>query len=39
MMVFEREQLKDKNILFSSIRETPLHIRISDREINVIGSS
>jgi hypothetical protein len=39
MMVFEREQLKDKNILFSDTREVPLRIEVSDREIKVIGSS
>lgn len=38
-MVFEREQLKDKNILFSDTREVPLRIEVSDREIKVIGSS
>jgi hypothetical protein len=38
MVVFEREQLKDKNILFSDIREVPLRIEVSDREIKVIGS-
>ena len=39
MMVFEREQPKDKNILFYDTREVPLRIEISDREIKVIGSS
>jgi len=39
MVVFEREQLKDKNILFSDTREVPLRIEVSDREIKVIGSS
>ncbi|MFZ8860476.1 MAG: pantothenate kinase [Thermocrinis sp.] len=39
MIVFEREQLKDKNILFSDTREVPLRIEVSDREIKVIGSS
>ncbi len=39
MMVFEREQLKDKNILFFDTREVPLRIEVSDREIKVIGSS
>jgi hypothetical protein len=39
MAVFEREQLKDKNILFSDTREVPLRIEVSDREIKVIGSS
>jgi len=39
MVVFEREQLKDKNIFFSDTREVPLRIEISDREIKVIGSS
>jgi hypothetical protein len=39
MMVFEREQLKDKNILFSDTREVPLRIEVSDREIRVVGSS
>jgi len=39
MMVFEREQLKDKNILFYDTREVPLRIEVSDREIKVIGSS
>ena len=39
MMVFEREQLKDKNILFSDTREVPLRIEVSDREIKVVGSS
>jgi hypothetical protein len=39
MMVFEREQLKDKNILFYNTREVPLRIEVSDREIKVIGSS
>ena len=39
MMVFEGEQLKDKNILFSDTREVPLRIEVSDREIKVIGSS
>lgn len=38
MVVFEREQLKDKNILFSDTREVPLRIEVSDREIKVIGS-
>ncbi len=38
MMVFEREQLKDKNILFYDTREVPLRIEVSDREIKVIGS-
>jgi len=38
-MVFEREQLKDKNILFSDTRDVPLRIEVSDREIKVIGSS
>ncbi len=38
MMVFEREQLKDKNIFFSDTREVPLRIEVSDREIRVIGS-
>lgn len=32
MMVFEREQLKDKNILFSGTREVLLHIEVSERE-------
>jgi len=39
MIVFEREQFKDKNILFSDTREVPLRIEVSDREIKVIGSS
>jgi hypothetical protein len=39
MVVFEREQLKDKNILFSDTREVPLRIEILDREIKVVGSS
>jgi hypothetical protein len=39
MVIFEREQLKDKNILFSDTREVPLRIEVSDREIKVIGSS
>jgi hypothetical protein len=39
MVVFEREQFKDKNILFSDTREVPLRIEVSDREIKVIGSS
>jgi hypothetical protein len=39
MVVFEREQLKDKNILFSDTKEMPLRIEVSDREIKVIGSS
>ena len=39
MIVFEREQLKDKNIFFSDTREVPLRIEVSDREIKVIGSS
>jgi hypothetical protein len=39
MVVFEREQLKDKNILFSDAREVPLRIEVSDREIKVVGSS
>ena len=39
MMVFEREQLKDKNILFSDTREVPHRIEISDGEIKVVGSS
>jgi hypothetical protein len=39
MAVFEREQLKDKNILFSDTREVPLCIEVSDREIKVVGSS
>jgi hypothetical protein len=39
MVVFEREQLKDKNILFSDTREVPLRIEVSDREIKVVGSS
>jgi hypothetical protein len=39
MAVFEREQFKDKNILFSDTREVPLRIEVSDREIKVIGSS
>jgi hypothetical protein len=39
MVVFEREQLKDKNILFYNTREVPLRIEVSDREIKVIGSS
>ena len=39
MMVFEREQLKDKNILFSDTKEMPLRIEVSDREIKVVGSS
>jgi hypothetical protein len=38
MMVFEREQLKDKNIFFSNTRGVPLRIEVSDREIKVIGS-
>jgi len=38
-MVFEREQLKDKNILFSDTREVPLRIEVLDREIKVIGSN
>jgi hypothetical protein len=38
MMVFEREQLKDKNIFFPDTREVPLRIEVSDREIKVIGS-
>jgi len=38
-VVFEREQLKDKNILFYDTREVPLRIEVSDREIKVIGSS
>jgi hypothetical protein len=36
MAVFEREQLKDKNILFSDTREVPLRIEVSDREIKVV---
>jgi hypothetical protein len=39
MMVFEREQLKDKNIFFSNTGEVPLRIEVSDREIKVVGSS
>jgi hypothetical protein len=39
MVVFEREQLKDKNILFSDTREVPLRIEVSDREIKVVGGS
>jgi hypothetical protein len=39
MVVFEREQLKDKNILFSDTREVPLRIEVSDREIKVVGRS
>ena len=39
MVVFEREQLKDKNILFYDTREVLLRIEVSDREIKVIGSS
>jgi hypothetical protein len=39
MVVFEMEQLKDKNILFYDTREVPLRIEVSDREIKVIGSS
>ena len=39
MMVFEREQLKDKNIFFSDTREVTLRIEVSDREINIVGSS
>jgi hypothetical protein len=39
MMVFEREQLKDKNILFFDTKEVPLRIEVSDREIKVVGSS
>jgi len=39
MVVFEREQLKDKNILFSDAREVPLRIEVSDREIKVVGIS
>jgi hypothetical protein len=39
MVVFEREQLKDKNILFSDTGEVPLRIEVSDREIKVVGSS
>jgi hypothetical protein len=39
MVVFDREQLKDKNILFYDTREVPLRIEVSDREIKVIGSS
>jgi hypothetical protein len=39
MAVFEREQLKDKNILFYDTREVPIRIEVSDREIKVIGSS
>jgi hypothetical protein len=39
MIVFEREQLKDKNILFYDTREVPIRIEVSDREIKVIGSS
>jgi hypothetical protein len=39
MVVFEREQLKDKNILFYDTREVPLRIEVSDREIKVISSS
>ena len=39
MVAFEREQLKDKNILFYDTREVPLRIEVSDREIKVIGSS
>jgi len=39
MVVFEREQLKDKNILFYDTREVPLRIEVSDRGIKVIGSS
>jgi len=39
MVVFEREQLKDKNILFSDTREVPLRIEVSDIEIKVVGSS
>ncbi len=37
-MVFEREQLKDKNIFFSDTREVLLRIEVSDREIKVMGS-
>jgi hypothetical protein len=39
MMVFKREQLKDKNIFFSNTREVPFRIEVSDREIKVKGSS
>ena len=39
MMVFEMEQLKDKNIFFPDTREVPLRIEVSDREVKVIGSS
>jgi hypothetical protein len=39
MMVFEREQLKDKNILFFDTKEVPLRIEVSDREIKVVGGS
>ncbi len=39
MVVFEREQLKDKNIRFYDTREVPLRIEFSDREIKVVGSS
>jgi hypothetical protein len=39
MMVFEREQLKDKNIFFSDTGEVPLRIEVSDREVKVVGSS
>jgi hypothetical protein len=38
MAVLKREQLKDKNILFSGTGEVPLRIEVSDREIKVIGS-
>lgn len=38
MIVFEREKLKDKNIFFSDTREVLLRIKVSDREIKVIGS-
>ncbi|NAZ06729.1 MAG: hypothetical protein GU344_02040 [Thermocrinis sp.] len=39
MMVFEREQPKDKNIFFSNTRGVPLRIEVSDREIKVIDSN
>ena len=39
MMVFEREQLKDKNILFFDTKDVPLRIEVSDREIKVVGGS
>ncbi|WP_448587483.1 hypothetical protein [Thermocrinis sp.] len=37
MMVYERDQLRDKGVFFFDNREIPNRIEISEQEIKVIG--